>query len=94
MKNSQRFAALVRLSDVGGWESITLLDNDQLLLHDIRQPTSVPDFMSERIALLSLCEVNKSEQGEVYGRRINRNELLVYLSYNEYRKLRSIGVQT
>lgn len=71
-----------------------MLDNDQLLLHDIRQPTSIPEYMIERIALLALCEVNKRDKGEVYGRRMSNNELLVYLSYNEYRKLRSIGVQS
>lgn len=72
---------------------IDILHNKQLLMYRIKEAASVPDYLKERIALLRLCDVNKRERGELHGRRLTEDCILVYLTYDEFNELISFGVQ-
>jgi hypothetical protein len=65
---------------------IGLMDNAQLELFECKAQL-LPEYVHERIALLMLCDINNGKEGEIHGRRRSANELLVYISYNEYHEI-------
>ena len=77
--------------DDDGWTHMDLLHNQQLTIYRINRGTPVPDYMTERIALLRLCDINKRERGELNGRRLTENNILVYLTFDEFNQLTSLG---
>jgi hypothetical protein len=80
--------------DNDGWTHMDLLHNQQLTIYRVDKDAPVPDYMNERIALLRLCEINKRERGELHGRRLTEDTILVYLTYDEFNELTSLGVQS
>ena len=76
-----------------GIQKIDILHNQQLLMYRIKEVASVPDYLKERIALLRMCDINKRERGELHGRRLTEDCILVYLTYDEFNELTSLGVQ-
>ena len=85
MEMEKRFVLLVTTED-GQAVSARLMDNAQLELFECKAQL-LPEYVHERIALLMLCDINNGKEGEIHGRRRSANELLVYISYNEYHEI-------
>lgn len=88
MDMAKRFVLQVELSD-GDVTFARLLDNSQLELFTC-DAALLPMYIKERIALMSLCDINRAEEGEVYGRRTSDKELLIYISYDEYYEIKGV----
>ena len=82
----QRFVIWVKLDETGDVISVQAQDNDTFKTIDI-DLSSAPEFVADRIALLKLTDVNKSEKGELIGRRLSNEVLIIYLTYDEYKQL-------
>ena len=83
----QRFVIWVKLNDVGDVVSVQAQDNDTFEVIDI-DLSRAPEFVADRIALLKLTDVNKSEKGELIGRRLANDVLIIYLDYDEYKQIK------
>lgn len=83
----QRFVIWVKLNDVGDVDSVQAQDNDTFEAIDL-DLSCAPDFVADRIALLKLTDVNKREKGELIGRRLANDVLIVYLTYDEYKQIK------
>lgn len=83
----KRFVLLVNLDASGDVVFCTAQDNDTLSIFEFDISTA-PEFVAERIALMKLTDVNKSEKGELIGRRYTPELLVVYLTYDEYQQLK------
>jgi hypothetical protein len=90
MRLQKPYVARVVLTDDGGWHHIDVLNNYSLVIDTLMHGTQVPDYVEERIALLKLCNVNKSKKGEKLGRRTGEGSLVMYLSYDEYIELKNL----
>lgn len=75
------------------WSGMTVMDNDELVLYNILNIDEVPSYMQERIAMLRMCEIDEQQRGELNGRNLGPGSVLVYLTYDEFNELKSIGVQ-
>ena len=84
----QRFVIWVKLNDVGDVVSVQAQDNDTFEVIDI-DLSRAPEFVADRIALLKLTDVNKSEKGELIGRRLANDVLIIYLDYDEYKQIKA-----
>lgn len=83
----KRFVVWVGLADDGSIVSAHIQDNvrfDSIWL-DLEK---APDYIHERIALVKLTDVNKSAKGEILGRRLDTNVLVIYLDLNEYKQIK------
>lgn len=83
----QRFVIWVRLNEVGDVVSVQAQDNGTFETTDI-DLSRAPEFVADRIALLKLTDVNKREKGELIGRRLANDVLIVYLNYDEYQQIK------
>lgn len=83
----QRFIIWVRLDETGDVTSVQVQDNNTLGAIDI-DLSRAPEFVADRIALLKLTDVNKSEKGELIGRKLDNTVLIIYLSYDEYQQIK------
>ena len=83
----QRFIIWVRLDETGDVTSVQVQDNNTLETIDI-DLSRAPEFVADRIALLKLTDVNKSEKGELIGRKLDNTVLIIYLSYDEYQQIK------
>ena len=83
----QRFIIWVDLDETGNVESVQAQDNGSFAVIDL-DLSSAPEFVAERIALLKLTDVNKSEKGELIGRKLDNTVLIIYLSYDEYQQIK------
>lgn len=83
----QRFVIWVKLNGVGDVVSVQAQDNDTFEAIDL-DLSCAPDFVADRIALLKLTDVNKREKGELIGRRLANDVLIVYLTYDEYQQIK------
>ena len=83
----QRFIVWVRLNDVGDVDSVQAQDNDTFEAIDL-DLSRAPEFVADRIALLKLTDVNKSEKGELIGRKLDNTVLIIYLTYDEYQQIK------
>ena len=83
----QRFVIWVRLNEVGDVVSVQAQDNGTFETTDI-DLSRAPEFVADRIALLKLTDVNKREKGELIGRRLANDVLIVYLDYDEYQQIK------
>lgn len=83
----QRFILWVRLNDVGVVESVHAQDNERFdsIWVDL---SKAPEYVSERIALLKLSDVNKTQKGELLGRKLEDDVVIVYLTYDEYQHIK------
>jgi hypothetical protein len=85
MSLNRRYVA--RVVEFNGWYLLDALDNHAYVVKSFPRDITLPDYMQERIALLRMCEVNKSAKGETIGRKTSDTAMLVYLSYDEYIEL-------
>lgn len=83
----QRFIVWVRLDETGDVTSVQVQDNNTLETIDI-DLSRAPEFVADRIALLKLTGVNKSEKGELIGRKLDNTVLIIYLTYDEYQQIK------
>ena len=83
----QRFIIWVDLDETGNVESIQAQDNESFAVVDF-DLSSAPEFVADRIALLKLTDVNKSEKGELIGRKLANDVLIIYLNYDEYKQIK------
>lgn len=83
----QRFIVWVRLDETGNVVSTQIQDNERFDSFDI-DLSCAPEFVAERIALLKLTDVNKLEKGELIGRKLHGDVLIVYLTYDEYQQIK------
>lgn len=85
-KINKDYVAMVVMCDDGDWHHMDLMDNvNYSVLTLLNKQVELPEFMKERIALMSLCTVG--DKGGVYGRRVTQGRLAVYLKYSEYMEL-------
>ena len=83
----QRFILWVRLDEDGVIESVHAQDNvrfDSVWV----DMSKVPDYVVERIALLKLTDVNKTQKGELLGRKLEDEVVVVYLTHDEYKQIK------
>ena len=85
---SQRFIIWVNLYEDGDVRSLSAMDNETLESVMMGELSTVPDFVVERIALIKLTDVNKSEKGELIGRKLSHNVIIIYLTYDEYQQIK------
>ena len=85
---SQRFIIWVNLYEDGDVRSLSAMDNETLESVMMGELSTVPDFVVERIALIKLTDVNKSEKGELIGRKLSPNVIIIYLTYDEYQQIK------
>jgi hypothetical protein len=52
---------------------------------------TLPTFLTERLALLRLCEPSKQNEGETFGRRLTDSMFHVYLSKTEFDQLKKLS---
>lgn len=83
----QRFVIWVRLNEVGDVVSVQAQDNGTFGTINL-DLSCAPEFVADRIALLKLTDVNKREKGELIGRRLANDVLIVYLNYDEYQQIK------
>lgn len=83
----QRFVIWVRLNEVGDVVSVQAQDNGTFETINL-DLSRAPEFVADRIALLKLTDVNKREKGELIGRRLANDVLIVYLNYDEYQQIK------
>ena len=76
VKMKHRYVALHDTLD-----RIVVLDNEEYGRVEL---TEVPLFLAERIALLKLCDINRSNKGGLLGRKLTDHHVVVYLSYDEF----------
>lgn len=85
-KINKDYVAMVVMCDDGDWHHMDLMDNvNYSVLTLLNKRVELPEFMKERIALMSLCTTG--DKGGVYGRRVTQGRLAVYLKYSEYMEL-------
>ncbi len=86
-KPNKDYVAMVVMCDDGDWHHMDLMDNvNYSVLTLLNKRIELPEFMKERIALMSLCTAGN--KGGVYGRRVTQGRLAVYLRYVEYMELK------
>lgn len=83
----QRFVIWVKLNEVGDVASVQAQDNGTFETVNL-DLSHAPEFVADRIALLKLTDVNKREKGELIGRRLANDVLIVYLNYDEYQQIK------
>ena len=84
----QRYIVWVKLENTGDVVSVQAQDNERFDKIDIDDLSRAPEFVADRIALLKLTDVNKREKGELIGRRLADDVLIVYLTYDEYQQIK------
>jgi hypothetical protein len=82
-----RFIIWVKLDDTGDVISVQAQDNDTFNTIDL-DLSCAPEFVADRIALLKLTDVNKRKKGELIGRRLANDVLIIYLNYDEYKQIK------
>lgn len=85
---NQRFVVIVHLQEDGDVDWAAACDNgtgDKFVLPEMYK---CPAFVPERLALLKLTDVNKSEKGESVGRKLAPSSIVIYISYDEYQELK------
>lgn len=83
----QRFIIWVSLDETGNVRDVTAMDNGSLESIPIDLHCA-PEFVSERIALMKLTDVNKTEKGESVGRKLHDDVIIVYLTYDEFQQIK------
>ena len=81
-----RYMVIAHVWSNGDIEYINVLDNITIKTQDM-EGEHVPSWLTERVALLRLCDVNRDEKGEFIGRKFTDHMLYVYLTYDEYNEL-------
>ena len=85
----QRFIIWVNLDpETGDVTSAAVMDNERLESFSLPELHRTPPFGPDRIALMKLTDVNKSEKGEILGRKISETVVIIYLTYDEYYQLK------
>lgn len=84
--NNLRYVVIAHLWDTGNIDYISVMDN-KTLTTDTMDGRLVPDWVREKVAMLRLCEVNKTGKGEVIGRKFTEHMIYVYLDAEEYKQL-------
>lgn len=89
VRMDQRYSIWVELDpETGGVWSTTVLNNAAIERFDISDLSKAPSFVADRIALMKLTDVNKTEKGEILGRKITENVIIIYISYDEYQQIK------
>lgn len=87
--NNLRYVVIAHVWDTGDIDYINVLDN-KMLTSDALDGRLVPDWLREKVALLRLCEVDKTGKGESIGRRFTEHIIYVYLNHKEHKQLTKI----
>jgi hypothetical protein len=88
VRMKQRFILWVTLGDTGDVHSVTAMDNGTYESIGGIDLYYAPEFVAERIALIKLTDVNKTEKGESVGRKLHEDVIIVYLTYDEYQQIK------
>lgn len=84
-----RYIAIVHTWNDGSIDYVSVCDNRRFKSVHVDGQLS-PLWLRERAALLRLCEINRSEKGEVLGRKFSNNMVYVYLNLQEYKELSNL----
>lgn len=87
--NNLRYVVIAHLWNTGEIDYVNVLDN-KMLTTETMDGRMVPDWIRERVALLRLCEVNKTGQGETIGRKFTDHMIYVYIDHREHKKLTNL----
>jgi len=85
---NQRFVVIVYLQEDGDVDWAVACDNMSGDKFELPEMSECPAFVPERLALLKLTDVNKSEKGEIVGRKLDPKSIVIYISYDEYQELK------
>lgn len=81
-----RYVVIAHVWDTGDIDYVNVLDN-KMLTTETMDGRIVPDWLRERVALLRLCEVDKTGRGENIGRKFTDHMIYVYIDHKEHKKL-------
>jgi len=84
----RRFVIWVTIDERGDSISIVARDNESLENVTIKEFHVAPKFVVERFAMLKLTDVNKSDKGEIIGRRLQDNIIIIYITYDEFQQIK------
>lgn len=84
--NNLRYVVIAHVCNAGDIDYINVLDN-KMLTTETMDGQLVPDWIRERVALLRLCEVDKTGRGETIGRKFTDHMVYVYLDHREHKQL-------
>ena len=83
----KRFILLVTLDELGDVTGCAIQDNETFDISDV-DLSEAPEFVAERIALMKLTDVNKRAKGDVIGRKLDNQMIIVYLTYDEFKQIK------
>lgn len=83
-----RFFIWVKLDETG--DVIELILGDNALLDTVKLPdiSKLPQFVRDKIALLKLTGVNRSNVKDVVGRKMSDEMMILYLNRDEYDQIK------
>lgn len=83
-----RFFIWVKLDATG--DVIELILGDNALLDTVKLPdiSQVPQFVRDRLALLKLTGVNRSNIKDIVGRKMSDEMMILYLNRDEYDQIK------
>ena len=83
-----RFFIWVKLDTTG--DVIELILGDNALLDTVKLPdiSEVPQFVRDRLALLKLTGVNRSNIKDIVGRKMSDEMMILYLNRDEYDQIK------
>lgn len=89
VRMKQRFIVWVDLDvETGDVRKVVARDNGALESVEIHDLSKAPFFIADRIALIKLTDVNKTEKGEVLGRKLHDDVIIIYLTYDEFNQIK------
>ena len=86
MKHEIAYMGIAHVWDSGALDYVNVLNNLELTTSCL-EGEKVPVWFAERVAMLRMCDINKSQEGELIGRKFTDHMLYVYLDYDEYKEL-------
>lgn len=86
MKHEIAYMGIAHVWDSGALDYVNVLNNLELTTSCV-EGEKVPTWFAERVAMLRMCDINKTQEGELLGRKFTDHMLYVYLDYDEYKEL-------
>jgi hypothetical protein len=83
-----RYYVLARCDETGDVTELIAGDNttwENIKMGDISE---APDFVRERLALIKLTDVNKSNVRDIVGRKISDDAMIIYINEDEYNHIK------
>lgn len=84
--NSHNYEVIAHTWSNGDIDYFNLIDNRNNRTNTVDGKLA-PEWLRERVALLRLCDLTRTAEGEPFGRKITSCMLLIYIDRKEYKEL-------